>query len=484
MAAATGDVFPPRRHRPGGRLVLAAMAAVVASVTLAACGGGGSAYKVTAVLPSAEGLFAGNSVEILGVAGGTVTSVQPVGNEVVVTMSVNGERLPADVHAALVTPQLLGEPSIELSPGYTGGSQLQPDATIPESRTSVPVSIDQLLRDLQQYLGEVNDKSVSDLVTNLSQDLSGQGQALNQLIANGAGTLSLLAQKGNSLGQLNGSLAAITGTLRQRTATVAQLLQSYDTVAGVIADNSGPLGDSITQLADASQELSQLLAPDLQPLQTDIASVTQVGRTLDRNLSSLDEGLSSSVALFAAAKHAYDPVNNWLNLNDQLAPGVTANVVAGLVRDRLAGICRRVLANHGAGLSASAISTLQTCGNPDSGFFDPLLGLIPTILNSATGSTTPSSASAQQMLSKGLAEIPGLSSSQSASISQVPPSSLATPSAGSSGSSSSILGGGPVLPEAPRPSSAQSSGASSGSGLLGGLLHGLLGVAHFFGSLL
>ncbi|HZU78751.1 MAG TPA: MCE family protein, partial [Acidimicrobiales bacterium] len=243
------SLLRPLLRRRSSRLGAAALAAATAGMVLTSCGGP-SAYTVTAVFPSAEGLFAGNAVQVLGVSRGTVTKVDPQAGRVVVTMSIAGDQsLPAQVHATLTNPQLLGEPSIELSPGYTGGPRLAAGAVIPESRTSVPESIDQLLRDLQSYLGQVDSSSLGGLVTNLAQDLQGQGQALNQLIAGGAGTLQILADKGNQLGQLNGSLAQITATLRQRSATVTQLLQSYDTVANVIATQSGPLGDSITQLA-------------------------------------------------------------------------------------------------------------------------------------------------------------------------------------------------------------------------------------------
>lgn len=462
------------RTKLAAPVVLAALAAA-GGLGLSACGGP-SNYPLTALFSSAEGLFPGNAVDVLGVARGTVTKVTPENGYVKVDMSIDGsQRLPAKVLASLTTPQLLGEPSVELSPGYSGGVQLPGGAVIPESRTSVPESIGQLLANLQTFLGQVNDHSVSTLVSNLAQDLQGQGQALNELIANGAGTLQILADKGNELGQLNGSLAQITATLRQRSAQVTQLLQAYATVGNVLAQDAGPLGDAISQLAQMSQQLTSLLDPNLSGLHSDISSITQVGRTLDRNLGSLDQGLSSSVALFAAAGRAYDPVYNWLNLNSQLAPGTTAGVFEGLVRDRLAGICRRVLANHSSGLSQSAISTLQTCGNPDSGYFDGLLSTIPDLLLAATGSQPPAP-SPQDLLSQGAAQIPGLSQSQQQAVSNVPASQLTTPTS----TAPSLTG--PTLPSSGPVVNNQQANGNSG-GLLGGLLHGILGVGHFFGSL-
>lgn len=475
-ARTNGRFLAALRRWRWSALGLATLAAA-GGIGLSACSGQPD-YGVTAMFSSADGLFAGNAVEVLGVPEGTVTTVTPENGVVVVKMSIHGsEALPALVRATLTTPEILGEPSVELSPGYTGGRRLAAGAVIPESRTQVPESIGQLLKNLQTFLGQVNDQAVGSLVSTLAQDFQGQGQALNGLIAGAADTLQVLAAKGNQLGQLNGSLAQITATLRQNSTQVAQLLQSYDTVANVIAQDSGPLGDSITQLAKASQELTSLLDPNLSGIQSDVASITQVGRTVDRNLSSVDQGLSSAVALFEGAGRAYDPVYNWLNLNDQLPPGTTSEVLAGLIRDRLAGICRRISANHSSGLSQAALQTLQTCGNPGSGFFDPLLATIPTLLNNLTGSqpSPPSGTTAQSLLSQGAAEIPGLSPSQQQGVSNVSPSQLQTPT-----TTAPTLGG-PSLPSQPVVNNQQANG-NSGGGLLGNLLHGLLGVTHFFAS--
>ena len=456
------------------RALAALVVMAVGGVTLSSCVGGSTPTTISAVFANAEGLFPGNSVDSLGVSVGQVTTVTPVGDEVVVTMAVDpSEPLPAGVDAALVDPQLLGEPSVELTPGYSGGPKLASGATIPMARTSVPESVDQLLKDLQNFLGEVQPQTIGSLVSNLAQDLQGQGAALNSLLAQGAGTLQTLAQNGDDLGQLDGSLATITQTLRQRSATVAQLLQQYDTVSTVLAQNAGPLGDAVNQLAQADAQISSVLAPNLQPLQGDVSTITQVGRTLDRNLSNLDSGLSSAVALFSATGKAVDPVHDWIDLNNQIPAGVTSAYVASLLRDRLAGVCRRVLANHSAGLSASAVGTLQTCGNPNSGYFDSLLAVIPDVLGQLTGSGTPPAPSARQVLGQGVAEIPGVSSSQASSLSSIQPSQL-----GGSSAQGSSLDSGPTLPPMSN-AGTQGSSSGSGGGPLGGLLHGLVGSVHF-----
>ena len=71
------------------------LAVLVGATVLASCGSGPGPYTVTAVFPSAEGLFPGNAVQVLGVASGTVTKVTPTLHDVVVTMSVNGAAGPS-----------------------------------------------------------------------------------------------------------------------------------------------------------------------------------------------------------------------------------------------------------------------------------------------------------------------------------------------------------------------------------------------------
>ena len=377
------------------------VAAVVVGVEVTK---GAPTYPINVVYSSAPGLFTGAAVDVLGVQVGTVTNVQNVGDKVDVTLAVDqGTHIPSSAFASLVAAQLLGSPDVDLNPGYTGGPFLASGATIPQDHTAVPVSTDELLKELQHTLDAINPHAVGSLVTNLATDLNGQGANLNKLIASAAGTVQLLATKGDDLGQLNGTLAQLTGTLDTDTSQIEQLIEQYDTVSTTVAQHSGQLNDAITQLAGASSGLVSLLVPNLQPLEADVGTVTTVGRTLDRNLSSVDEILQNGNNLFQGAERAYDPTYNWLDLNLATSPGVTGAYVAGLLRDRLAGICRRIVANHSTGLSAAVIATLNQCGDPSSGFFDPLLNDIPTILDTLNGGSD--SATAQSLLQQGLTQI-------------------------------------------------------------------------------
>jgi virulence factor Mce-like protein len=443
---------------PVTRWVVAAVVLVAGVFVVADVTKGHATYPLKAVYSSAPGLFPGAAVDVLGVPVGTVTSVKNVDDRVEIGMQVkDGTKIPKGVIASLVAPELLGQPDVDLNPGYTRGPVLMAGGTIPVGHTSVPVSTDQLLKELQRTLKALNPQAVGDLITNLSQDLDGQGAGLNRLIQGAAGTIQLLADKGDDLGQLNGTLAQVTGTLDSDTAQIEQLLREYDTVSTVIAQHSGQLNDAITQLSGATTALVALLTPNLQPLEADVGTVTTAGRTLDRNIGNVDEILQQANNLFQGAQRAYDPTYNWLTLNLALPPGVTGAYIAGLVRDRLAGVCRRIIANHGTGLPAATLTALKACGDPNSTFFNPIINELPTLLNSLTG--TASSSSATSLLQQGLNKIGSIG---------------ATPSAGSTSSSGDVTtphtGTSPAVPLNPPHVATPDAGNNSLCALLGKLL--------------
>lgn len=496
-----------------GAVLLGAL--VFGGLGLSACVvGGSSTYPVDAVFSSGPGVFTGNQVDVLGVPVGTVTAVRDAGSAVVVRMAISSKTvLPSGVEASLVTPEILGEPSVELGPGYTGGPRLAHGATIPEARTSVPVSTNRFLRDTEKYLSQIDPHALGSLVGNLATDLSGQGQNLSSLITHAAATLKLLAAKGNDLGRLDGTLASLLGTLKSRTAAITALIGSYDQVSSVIAANQGPLGQSLSELVSASNQLGALLAPNISPLEKQIATITTVGRTLDRNLTQVDNLVSGSATLFAAAKRGFSTAQRyqWLPLNNALAPGVSSQMLAGMIRDRLAGVCRRILANHSRGLSPAELATLATCGNPASGYFDPLLSVLTKVGyglpggqsgngappvgpstapgvssgqgsqpgasgSSATAASEAPSVAAANAFAKGLGEIPGLS--------QAARSALLNPSGSgaSSGAPSLSLPAGtslgklPSLPSDSQANASAGSGSGTGSGGSGGSGGGFLGI--------
>lgn len=355
------------------RLPLAGLvAAAVLAGGLTSCANNGGDYRVRAQFSRAVGVYPGAPVRVLGIDVGSITGVTPVEDGALVTMDIDQDTaLPADATATIVPVSVLGDRYVQLAPVYEGGPKLRPNTTIPVERTSVPAEIDELLRGMQDYLGAIEPANAAALVSNLAELLDGQGEDLNHLIENAAGTFELLADKSDELSAIVDSLAELTESLGGRTEAVQSLVRSYDTLSGVLAANRDDIDAFILELDRAAVELAELLTRHREPLQEDVEVITTVGRTLVRNLDSLDRLLEATPRLFAAAGRAYDPERNWLPLNNQTEPSTTSELYLFRIRDRLAGICRRLAANMGA----EAPAELLLCGDAASGFFDHLFGL-------------------------------------------------------------------------------------------------------------
>ncbi len=103
-------------------------------------------HTITAQFDNGAGLYEGNTVAVLGIPVGKITRIEPKGLYVEVTMEVDsGIDLPADAQAVAVSTSVLTDRHVELTPVYSGGDKLAPDAVLGLDRTKTPVEFDRLL---------------------------------------------------------------------------------------------------------------------------------------------------------------------------------------------------------------------------------------------------------------------------------------------------------------------------------------------------
>ena len=53
-------------------------------------------------------------------------------------------KVPADAKAAVISPSIVGDRFIQLTPAYTGGAQLENNAKLGEDRTATPLELDEI----------------------------------------------------------------------------------------------------------------------------------------------------------------------------------------------------------------------------------------------------------------------------------------------------------------------------------------------------
>ncbi|WP_279579718.1 MCE family protein [Fodinicola feengrottensis] len=228
------------------------------------------AKHITAYFTQTVGVYPGSDLRILGVRVGTVNTVTPAGTEVRVTMTLDGDvdAPAANAGAVVVSPSVVADRYVQLSPAYTGGAPMSDGAVIPITRTATPLEIDQLyasLTKLSDALGPhgANSKgALSDLLNTSAANLDGNGAALGTMISQlGKATRTLAGSKDDFFGTVT-NLQQFTGMLRDNDANVRAVQQQLATVGGFLAADRQDLSNALKTLATALTQIRSYVYPD------------------------------------------------------------------------------------------------------------------------------------------------------------------------------------------------------------------------------
>ncbi|MFD9892309.1 MCE family protein [Amycolatopsis sp. NPDC059027] len=253
---------------------------------------------LTAYFAGAVGLYEGNSVKMLGVDVGTVTKIQPMGNQVKVDLQYDRSvPVPADAKALIVSPSLVSDRYIQLAPAYTGGPRINDGTVIPLNRTEVPLEVDQLAASLSKVSkslgpnGANKTGSLSNLLDTAAKNVDGNGQALHDTITKlgqAAGTL-----QGNSgdlfktvenLGQFSQTLVNSDGQVRQFERQLAD-------VSGYLAGEKDNLAATVRQLGTTLTSVQAFIEQNRGRVKSNVDKLASVTKVLVDQRSALAETL-------------------------------------------------------------------------------------------------------------------------------------------------------------------------------------------------
>lgn len=276
---------------------------------------------ITAYFDRAVGIYAGSEVRVLGVQVGEVTSVTPRGADVEVVLRVSGDvDLPADVRAIQVTPSVVPDRFIQLTPAYDGGPKLDQSATLSTDRTSTPVEIDQLyesLTEVSQALGPEGlnqDGTVSNLVNTTAANLDGNGAALNATIAELSAAARTLSDSRGDIFDTVKNLQVFANTLATHDDEVRQFNTQMQMFTSFLADERSNTAASITELSAALGDIARFVGDNKSLLESNIAGLETVSGTIANRNSELKESLALLPLAIANLINAYDASTGLLHM--------------------------------------------------------------------------------------------------------------------------------------------------------------------------
>ncbi|MDI9903262.1 MULTISPECIES: MCE family protein [unclassified Rhodococcus (in: high G+C Gram-positive bacteria)] len=238
-----------------------------------------------ATFSDVSGLKSGDKVRIAGVPVGSVTGVS-IGdsNQAEVEFDVDTQySLMKSTKATVRYENLVGDRYMELLEGAGSTETLPSGGSIPVDQTSPALDLDLLLGGFKPLLRSLDPQQVNDLSGALLQVLQGQGGTLVSLLGNTSSFTNTLADRDQLIGDVITNLNDVLGTINDKGDQFSTTIDQLQQLVSGLAKDSGPIGNSITEIAGATGDLASLLQatrPDIQTL---------IGET-NRTMTQLDLG--------------------------------------------------------------------------------------------------------------------------------------------------------------------------------------------------
>ncbi len=238
---------------------------------------------VTAEFPRAVSVYKGTDVRILGVNVGEVTAVTPAGNAVRVEIEYDASYdVPADAQAVIVTPTLVADRFVQLTPVYESGPTLKDGAEIELPDTGVPVELDRIYSSLQALTralgpnGVNKNGSLNNLLRAGREALEGQGAAGNEMIRELALAAETFGDGAGPLFETVTNLARFTETLADNDALVRAFMRDLAGVSQTLAAESDELQQAVAAVASAVGTVETFVRDNREGLAKNIRQLTSV----------------------------------------------------------------------------------------------------------------------------------------------------------------------------------------------------------------
>ncbi|HET9498674.1 MAG TPA: MCE family protein [Marmoricola sp.] len=287
---------------------------------------------VTAEFPQTVSLYEGSDVKILGVPVGSVDTVRPAGEKVVVTFHYDAQyKVPADAKAVIISPSVVGDRFIQLTPVWNGGATLEDHARLGLDRTAMPLELDQIFASVNQLAVALGPEGVNKpdatgvgaltrLLDSTARNFGGQGAQFNTTLKNlGKFTQTLSDNKDELFGTL-GEIEKFTKTLADNDDVVRRFNDSLAGGADLLAGERQELAAVLENLGVAMRAVRGFVRDNRELLGSNIADLNRLSKILVKRRTQLDEILTTAPVALNNLYIAGDAGSRSLSTRANLAP--------------------------------------------------------------------------------------------------------------------------------------------------------------------
>ena len=242
---------------------------------------------VVAYLPSANALYPGDKVQIMGVRVGSVDKIEPAGDKMKVTFHYeNKYKVPANASAVIVNPTLVASRTIQLEPPYKGGPVMADNAVIPIERTQVPTEWDQLRESVANVISKLGPTPeqpkgpFGDLIEAFADGLAGKGKQINTTLDSLSRALTALNEGRGDFFAVVHSLALFVNALHKDDQQFVALNSNLAQFTDKLTRSDRDLANAIQQFDGLLSTLRPFLAKNRQVLAHDVDNLANLTTTL------------------------------------------------------------------------------------------------------------------------------------------------------------------------------------------------------------
>ena len=268
----------------------------------------GSTYSVYGIFTSSGGVTPNQEVTYRGVQVGRVGEMTLTKDAVRIEMQIeSGYDIPKEgTRARVLFKSAVGEQFIDLLPERDAGPFLQKGDVIPVSMTSIPIQIEDLLRELDAVLVSIDTKALGELIHELGTGLKGRGEDLREIIKG----LDVLTRIGaENIPELTGILrdgADLQDSFNASSEEFVRAVDALRTVAGVLAARRGDLERTLKATAGLNTEIITLLDSRRRELNQILGDLGTTVRTTHTHLDDVDKLLTYLGAFLGDTTLAFD----------------------------------------------------------------------------------------------------------------------------------------------------------------------------------
>lgn len=279
----------------------------------------GSTYSIYGIFTAAGGVATNQEVTYRGVQVGRVGRMSLTEDAVRIELIIeSGNNIPREgTRARVLFKSAVGEQFVDLLPESVGAPFFASGDTIPIERTSIPIQIEDLLRELDAVLRSVDPQALGTLITELGTGLTGHGQDIKDVLL----ALDVFAKIGaDRRGQLAGIIGDGADIQDSFNSTREDFVRAQESASAVLetlvarkddvqstVETARALDTEIIALLDhRRKELNQILA--------DLGVVVRISHAhlgdLDKTLTFLGPFLSDAVAAYDAPYFVFNLLAN------------------------------------------------------------------------------------------------------------------------------------------------------------------------------